>query len=557
VLFSPAVEQPCTPQGDPGEKVLVGPGWLALGRQGRMQLAPLTLKPDIEESLSLGGSPLPFAVAGNGQPMLLECESAGAMISARMDPLPAGGSGLFPWAGIIMNKALTLAGIPDGGSFRGEIRNLAADLKAPAPAGSPQTERVTLRLRSFPLQQLLEMPATGILAAELQPGRSMKLAVKNDGDVFKLLLPQDVIAFCWSNGRAVAMTAALDGNREECLPAKAGSLYIVNRGETAAPLRLSRMGPEAAAEFIFDPRRGLEKVFAAGGQLRLLVDGIPAGHYLCLAGENVASYFLDRNGLMITGRIMPGLGTVRGYQAGGGWLVIDHGAGFVKVWIAPEKNLEESFMGNLKMAEISDWQGEKGILKNGLQRWTITLPDFGLLAAGITSPGALGLFSGNTPLAIRAGDDPGSNWFFIMLEPGDYSLYTRPLLGHFQEGRVFLQRVRPQELEPLKTAKDMLIGAGAMQVFRFAVRRTGKVGIGLKSESDGLDAWLCNREMTVLQKGTLIIRDLEAGEYFLVVAAATAPVRYRPVVLGSEGSLQQIPDDVLRGYLSNGGANEN
>ena len=555
VLFSPAIEQPCAPQGDPGEKVLVGPGWLALGLEGRLQLAPLTLKPDKEENLSLGGSPLPFAVAGNGQPMLLECESADAMIAVRIDPLPSGGSDMFPWAGSVMNKALTLAGIPDSGSFRGEIRNLAADPNVPAPAGSLQAERVTLRLRSFPLQQLLEMPASGTLATELQPGRSMKLAVKNDSETFKLLLPKDVVAFSWSNGRAVAMTAALDGNHEECLLAKPGFLYIVNRSETAAPLLLSLMGREAAAESVLDPDQGLEKIFAASGQLRLLINDIPAGHYLCLAGDSVASYFLDRNGLMIAGRAMPALGTVSGYQAGGGWLVIDHGVGFVKVWTAPEKNVEASFIGDLKKAEISAWQGEKGILKNNLQKWDIALPDFGLLAAGITSPGALGLFTGNKPLAIRAGNDPGSNWFFIMLGPGDYSLYTRPLLGHFQEGQVFMQLVKPQALEPLQTEKDMLIGAGGLQVFRFTVTRTGKVGIGLISESDGLDAWLCNREMSVLQKGTLIIRDLEAGEYFLIVAAAS-PLRYRPVVLGSEGSLQQIPDDVLREYLSNGGANE-
>jgi hypothetical protein len=556
VLFSPAVEQPCAPQGNPNEKVLVGPGWLALGQPGRLQLAPLTLMPDKEENLSLGGSPLPFAVADNGQPMLLECESADAMVSARIDPLPSGGSEIFPWAGSVMNKALTLTGIPDSGSFRGEIRNLAADPKAFAPASNLQAERVTLRLRSFPLQQSLEIPASGTLTTELQPGRSMKLAVKNDSEILKLLLPQDVVAFSWSNGRAVAMTAALDGSHEECLLAKPGFLYIVNRGQTAAPLLLSRMGRKAAAEFIFDPGQGLEKIFAANGQLRLLIDDIPTGHYLCLAGENVASYFLDRSGLMIAGRAMPGLETVSGYRAGGGWLVIDHGVGLIKVWIAPEQSMEESFIGNLKMAEISAWQGEKGILKNNLQKWDIALPDFCLLTAGITSPGALGLFAGNKPLAIRAGVDPGSNWFFVMLEPGDYSLYTRPLLGHFQEGQVFLQLVKPQALMSAKTEKDMLIGAGDMQVFRFTVKSTGKVGVGLISESDGLDAWLCNREMTVLQKGTLIIRDLDAGEYFLVVAAA-APARFRPVVLGSEGSLQQIPDDIMREYLGNGGTNEN
>jgi hypothetical protein len=496
-------------------------------------------------------------VAGNGNPMLLECESADAMIAARIDPLQSGTNGPFPWSGSVMGKTLTLAGIPDGGSFRGEIRNLTAGNNKFAPANGMPAERVTLRLRSFPLQQSLAMPATEVLATELQPGRSLKLAVKKDSEVFKLLLPQDVVAFNWSKGQAVAMTAAIDGNREECLLVKSGFLYIVNRAETVAPLRLSRMPDKTAAEYIFDPRQGLEKTFNTSGQLRLLIDDIPAGHYLCLAGENVASYFLDKNGAMLTGRTMPCLGAVSGYQAGSGWLVIDHEAGFVKVWIAPEKNLEETFIGNLKTAEASAWQGEYGILKNSLQKWNVAVADFCLVATGISSPGAMGLFADNKPLAIRAGNDPGSNWFFIMLEKGNYSLYTRPLLGHFQEGQIYLKIIKPQTFEPLTAEKDMLIGTGAIQVFRIEVKSSGKVGIGLKGENDDLDAWLCNRDMTILQKGTLIIRDLAAGEYFLIVAAATKPVRYRPVVLGCEGSLQQIPDDVLREYLRNGGTNEN
>ena len=559
VLFSAALEQPCTRQGDAGENVLIGSGWLALARKGRVRLAPLSFKPDQEEELSLGESPLPFAVPASGSPMLLECESADAMIAARIDPLEGGGPGAFPWSGSVMNKGLTLAAIPDNGSFRGEIHNLLADGLLPAPAGGVQAVRVTVRLRAFPLQQSLQMPATEAWTEELQPGRSLKLAVVKGHEAFKLLLPRSVVAFSCSNGRTVAMTAALDGNREELLGAAIGDLYIVNRGETAAPLRLMRMPPDTPTELVLDPSQGLEKVFAESGRFRLRVDAVPAGHSLCLAGDSVAGYFLAQSGRVVSGQDVSSLEAITGFEAANGWLVVDHGAGFVKVWTAPKDNVEASFMGDLKKADASAWQGEKGILKNGLQKWDIALPELSLLAFGITSPGVMGLFAGDRPLAVRARNKADSDKLFDMLEPGDYSLYTRPLPGHFQEGRVFMQRIKPQALETLPKEKDLLIEAGGMHVFSFTVKSAGKIGVGLKSESDGLDAWLYDSEMSFLEEGTLIIRDMAAGEYFLIVGLETevAPIRYRPVVLGSEGSLQQIPDDVLRGYLLNGGADEN
>jgi len=47
---------------------------------------------------------LPFAVPAGDSPMLLECESANAMVAARIDPLSAGGTEAFPWSGSIMNR---------------------------------------------------------------------------------------------------------------------------------------------------------------------------------------------------------------------------------------------------------------------------------------------------------------------------------------------------------------------------------------------------------------------------------------------------------------------
>ena len=81
----------------------------------------------------------------------------------------------------------------------------------------------------------------------------------------------------------------------------------------------------------------------------------------------------------------------------------------------------------------------------------------------------------------------------------------------------------------------------------------GKVGVGIRTESDELDAKLFDSQFKLLASSPVMIEELELGEYLLTVETilqALAPIQYTPVVLGHTGGRQEIPEEVIGKYLT-------
>ena len=81
----------------------------------------------------------------------------------------------------------------------------------------------------------------------------------------------------------------------------------------------------------------------------------------------------------------------------------------------------------------------------------------------------------------------------------------------------------------------------------------GKVGVGIRTESDQLDAKLFDNQFKQLASSPVMIQELEPRDYLLTVETipqASAPIQYTPVVLGHTGGRQEIPEEVIGKYLT-------
>ena len=100
-------------------------------------------------------------------------------------------------------------------------------------------------------------------------------------------------------------------------------------------------------------------------------------------------------------------------------------------------------------------------------------------------PGVTALLADQKVLATSVGSSDKGRQLRYFLPPGDYQLWTRPLEGTTQAGNIRLLKVVPK---PLDTASEnpRLIRPGEIQVFTFDVTVKGKVGVGIRTESDQL-----------------------------------------------------------------------
>ena len=95
-----------------------------------------------------------------------------------------------------------------------------------------------------------------------------------------------------------------------------------------------------------------------------------------------------------------------------------------------------------------------------------------------------------------------------------------------------------------------IIRPGEIQVFSFTVETEGtvNVGVGLKTESDSLEAQVFDNQSRLVSTGPLMVKKLSPGTYLMVVKTHEIPVQYRPILLGAKGSREGVPHEVVQKY---------
>ncbi len=149
------------------------------------------------------------------------------------------------------------------------------------------------------------------------------------------------------------------------------------------------------------------------------------------------------------------------------------------------------------------------------------------------------------------------------LPPGDARLGLRSLAGAQLSG------VAEITLTPVTAIREglgpeVLLPAGGSRWFSFHVDRQGPVGVGAHADSDVVEIELYDRGGRRLEAagsgsakgGVVRMSDLAPGDYLLALRspAGAAPVKARPAVAGLVLPDTGPPEDIIRQYLQEAGA---
>jgi hypothetical protein len=552
--YSPLLERPCLPVTGAVESTANNRGWLvSAGKQKQVRLDTFEVRSGHGADVTLSDVPLAFSIHQQQEaPMLLEVKSVGALMGSAVFPANGVPGNVFIRSGMLAAPSLTLAGIPGGGRY---VTHTWSTAPTPPVVSEKERfdtgERVGLILTPYPKEIQKDFRSVASVEAEVPSGESVWLQLKDEPQLLDMTLARGLVAFSWYKGRAVDMAAALDKNRQEKITVKGEVLYVVNTGEQPARFRAEKRGIPAAGSTVLHLETGFEKVFPTAGTLQIQLPEIPRGNKLFVAGSRIDTRLWGTDGKIYRGIPVkqPKNFDMESYQTNGGFLEIGYQPGLVKIWIAPETNTGGAFMGNIAAAEKAAFHAGMGSLKQRLQVWQFTMDNPGYISVETLTPTAMALVSGEKILYISTAAFRTGHQLSYYLSAGTYRLFTRPLPGIVgTAGSLTLKTITPVLLDEEKEISTQLIRPGEIQVFRFTVKEKGKVGVGLNTESDHLDAQLFDENSRLMGTGPLVLKKLPPGTYLLVVRTRDVPVQYRPVILGTKGSREGVPDDVVQKY---------
>ena len=530
-----------------------GRGWLILSSYEKTQhliLEPFALVPihrnpryagqGTVKTVELGQLPFAFDLENeNDGPLLLEVNSIGGQIGAMTYTSESQLGSEFHWGGMGMAPSKTVAAVPSKGKYRAKIWQTRETV---------ETEKIHLSTHAFRLEDRIKFGKTPLYEKPIKSGSAKSFVLDKSDQTYELLLTGELVAFVWDGEHIRALVAAT-GNTQELITVPGGELFIVNRGNEAGLFRIERKSETAKIVQDFNSKQGFEGLFTEAGTISLLIEEVKDRKELFVTGDAVRSRFLGNDGIIHEGT------RFRANRAQG-ILEISYGPGYVKVWIANPQEKDLAFMGK-KSRRVKGLSNGLAKLENKSQRWMFDLKRPAYIIADADGPGVTGLLADQKVLATSVGSSNKGRQLGYFLPPGDYQLWTRPLEGTTQAGNIRLLKVFPK---PLDTASESprLIRPGEIQVFKFNVTVKGKVGVGIRTESDQLDAKLFDSQFKRLAASPVMIQELELGEYLLTVETipqASGPIQYTPVVLGNTGGRLEI-EEVIGKYLTQTAADE-
>ncbi|HUV08104.1 MAG TPA: hypothetical protein VMX75_10275, partial [Spirochaetia bacterium] len=476
----------------------------------------------------------------------------------------------------------------------------------PGPGGPDYGERVNVTLRSFPGQEPAVSGRTGQaqpLSFGIDPGMARSIALEEENQALEILLSQGLVACIWHSGQPAGIVSAREKNLKTGFIVPGGTLTLLNTGDVEALARVEAhrltklTGVTESLTGVISRDQDYEGLMKKTGTLSFRIEGEqmsrslsgpvaaalpaalpgagPASYSLCVAGDSVKALLRGSDGYLYTGteeipgkpyRIFPGIS---------GELEVSYGEGLLKVWMARGEEVDSRFIApaalpaalpaSLQSAidldegagtrgEGTRGEGTRGVgtLESEIQLWSFSLTEPGFVSIGTGERGVTALYGNRDLLRLTASGGSAGREIFHYLGPGTYRIVTRPIRNSEQRGSLYLRKIYPVELESRNQGELRILGPGERHAYRFRVKAAGKVGVGLGVESDLLSTRLFDSDFRLLGEGPLIFKDLPEGAYFLIVQSEHSTVRYRPIVLGLDGSLTDIPQEIIRHYTEEG-----
>ena len=536
--FSSTLERPFETVMDAPVVMNDGRGWLILSPYEKTQhltLEPFALATGTVKTVELEQLPFAFDLENNHDgPALMEVDSVGGQIGAMAYTSEDQFRSKFHWGGMEMTPSKTVTAVPGKGKYRTKIRQTRETV---------EMEKVHLSTHTFRQEERVKFGKTLSHEGPLKPDSAKTYVLENSRQTYELLLTRGLVAFVWDGKHTLSLVAAHD-NTQQSITVPGGELFIVNRGDEAGLFRVERQRVSSETVQEFDSKQGFEGVFAEAGTVLLQIGKVKGQKALFVAGDAVKGRFLGDDGIIHEGEHFQANRTQ-------GILELSYGPGYVKVWEATSQERDWAFMGK-KPRRVKSLSKGLETLKNGSQRWMFGLKRPAYIVADVNAPGVTALLAEQKVLTMNVGSGSKGRQLRYFLPPGDYQLWTRPLKKTPQTGKIHLLKIFPK---PLDTASDnlRLIRPGEIQVFTFNVSVKGKVGVGIRTESDQLAAKLYDSQFKRLASSPLMIQEMEPGDYLLTVETtpqASIPIQYTPVVLGNTGGRQEIPERVISKYLT-------
>ena len=529
--FASTLEQPFETVMEAPVVMNDGRGWLILTPYEKTQhltLESFALAAGTVKTVELGQLPFAFNLENeNDGPLLLEVNSIGGQIGAMTYTSKSQFGSKFHWGGMGIAPSKTVTAVPSKGKYRAKIWQTRKTV---------ETEKVHLSTHTFRLEERVKFGQALAYEGPIKPDSAKAFVLDKSRQTYELLLTGGLVAFVWDGKQTQALVAA-HRNTQESITVPGGELFIANRRNEAGLFRIERKREIAETAQDFDPKKDFEGVFTEAGTLSLLSEEVKDRKALFVAGDAVKSRLLGDDGIVREGER---------FQAQG-ILELSYEPGYVKVWEAKPQEKDLAFMGK-KPRRVKGLSEEPAKLENRSQRWMFDLKHPAYVIADADGPGVTALLADQKVLATSVGSSNKGRQLHYFLPPGDYQLWTRPLEGTTQTGNIRLLKVFPKPLDGAR-----LIRPGEIQVFKFNVTVNGKVGVGIRTESDQLDAKLFDSQFKRLASSPVMIQELELGEYLLMVETipqASGPIQYTPVVLGHTGGRLEIPEEVIGKYLT-------
>ncbi|MBN1698677.1 MAG: hypothetical protein JW881_14270 [Spirochaetales bacterium] len=566
LLFSPGYEVPAEPVTPVPYNMIEDTGWIfnTNDEHGTIGIEPVIINKPSTVSFPLNRTEHSFSLSYYANDiLLLEAWLPGKKIGLSVAGEGERAAASYRWEGMGMDNEKTMFGLPIKGEFRGRLW-IAED--SPAREDLPPC---TISATSFALQNKETLPFYSEKTVTLGPGNGYTFTLTAEPQLIRLLLSKGLIAFHWENGGPRQLYAATSANQSHIVPANGGSFSIVNttgkpllfrieasraeggraEGGRAEGGRAEGGRAEGGRDIItcVDEKTRFRELFLDHGTLRLTVTSKKREGLLCVSGNIASAVLKAENGIIYQGEMFSdarGLITLPLYN---GICEIYHKPGCVFVWQADSSEVYAPMVKNA-LNRVPEPLKNGMITGDGPGLFTVNVKTPGFLHIRSELPGTLALFDRKKLLSINLSRTATGNTLFRNVEPGTYGVYLESAGDGKEAGMLWYSFLVPHRITENGDEKGYFIGAGEYQAFVFSVEKEGLIGIGIRGEADGLSGILYDRQFGIIEEGPLIFHTLFPGDYYYLVFSGDKAIQYTPRLLGTRGSRQDIPHDVLKNY---------
>jgi hypothetical protein len=548
LLFSAGTELPFLAVTDAAVSAAAGTGWAVRpdgGAMGMCRITPVVFSDAGALPLSVGAVDGGFGLQVPARTVaLVRTDNAGRPVGLSISRPDAPRPESHDWKGARVDSRSSVVGVRDG-TWRGRLWETEPASEGPGGnAPGESSRRIIVSAEMFPVAS--ESPLGGIEKSLSVAPRTAIAFTLAGRQAVRVSLEKGMAAFAWVDG-AAGIVDARDSAATESLDAGSGTVYVVNRG-TAAAFCTLRPGLSAPLPEVGEGD-GFEALLAADAAVSFAVRPA-AGSRLYLWGQVKSVRFLSQeSGFISSGeRLTAELPGVLAFPAGKGRLEVTSAGGPLRVWTAGRDALGSAFASRDARLKDAPLPPEGGALAATAQAWSFTLERQAVACVRADGDGVAALFDASGAcLRVTAGTS--GRILLARLPKGSYTVYTRPFRGASPPagGLVSVRSLTPTALEADGPGQPALIGPQDVALYSFRTAEAGRVGCGIRVQSDLLSASLFDERFSLLDTGSIFVRTLKAGQYYLLVTSTADTQRYTPVVFGLDNRMQ-VPDDVVRSY---------